>query len=268
MEKPGMGGRRKPAGAGLLSRPKILTAALLAGVCGFLFSPPLWAQEPRGELLVRTETAPEQPAAGGIWTLTFLVNHPRPGEVDIVPPPLPPALALESLRREARFVKNERWTLVEYRFTIRGSGRIRLAPFEIASPQGRARSAPLSLEVRAAGGLEDFHPRLVWENIPPRLALGEALEFSLRLVDGDPDRPPPAAAVLLPPVPRDCILEALEARPGDGDSGRLLRLRLIPLAAGEFSLPAAAVRSGDLTLERPPLRIPVVSPRTFQGGRP
>jgi hypothetical protein len=250
MEKPGMGGRRKPPGAGLLIRPPVLAAALLAGAWT------LGAQTPAGELRVLAETAPAEPLTGGLWTITFLVDHPRPGEVEVLPPPWPAALAFDSMRREARFVEQEPWTLVEYRFVIRGSGGIRLGPFEIASPRGRARIGPLSLEVRAA-------PRLVWENIPPRLAVGEALEFSLRLVDRG-SGPPPAAAPL-PPAPRDCILEALELRPGDREAGRVLRLRLIPLAAGEFVLPAAAASFGNPPLEIPPLRIRVFSSAPREG---
>jgi hypothetical protein len=239
-----------------------LAAALLAGAWA------LWAQNPPEELRVLVETAPEQPHTGGFWTVAFLVNHPRPGEVEVLPPPYPPALALDSIRREARSVEQERWTLVEYRFVIRGSGSLSLAPFEIVSPRGRARSGSLSLEIRDSGGRREFHPRLIWENIPSRLAVGEALEFSLRLMDWEPGRPLPAAASFFPPVPRDCILEALEPRPGDGEAGRLLRLRLIPLAAGEFSLPAGTVRAGNLLLELPPLGIPVFSSAASPEGRP
>jgi hypothetical protein len=243
MEKPGMDRRRKPAGAGLLAFFFLLAPAFSG------------AQNPPGELRVLAETAPERPVSGGFWTLTLLVDCPRPGEVEIRPPPFPPALSLDSVRREPRLLGNERWTAVEYRFILRGSGPLSLAPFEILSPRGRAFSAPLSLEIRAAGG--EIRPRLVWENIPPRLVVGETRELCLRIMDWDPQRPLPAPALFLPEVPRGVILEALAPRPGDGEAGRALRLRLIPLAGGRFELPGKTLRSGDLLLEIPPLSIPV-----------
>jgi hypothetical protein len=252
--------------------PAALLLLLIPGI-----PPLLGAQSPPEPRLV-VETFPENPVSGAAWTLTLLVDYPRPGELEVSPPPFPPALTPESSRREPRLVGTERWTALEYRFILQGSGTLTLPPFEITGPWGTVRSAPLSLNIQgaakaaeAAGAAKAAETRiqLVWEQIPPRISAGEALEFSLR-IPGWGSRPLPDPALLLPPVPPGCIMEALEPRPGDAEAGRVLRLRLIPLSGGEFSLPAKTVRSGNYLLELPPLRIPVAPPGASRKpeGRP
>jgi hypothetical protein len=244
-----------------------------------LLSPaPAWAQNPPGELQVLIETAPENPRSGDFWTITFLVNHPRPDEVEIRPPPFPAALVPDSVRMKARMRVNERWTEAEYRFMLRGSGRLELAPFEIITPRGRTVNSPLALHVEAPEGEGEFRVRLVWEHIPPRLQVGEPWDFSLKIprpdlrtdLRTDPRSSIPASSRFVPEVPRGFILETLNAEPGDDEAGRVLRLRVIPLSGGEFSLPPRTLHSGNLLLEIPPLRIPVFSPAASggPGGRP
>jgi hypothetical protein len=233
-------------------------AALLLFVAP-LFPPPfppvLGAQSPP-ELRLQVESFPENPVSGGSWTLILLVDHPRPQELEVRPPPFPPGLILEARRREPRLVGDERWTALEYRFTLQGSGRLDLGPFEITGPRSAARSAPLSLDIPAPAKTGERRFQLVWEYIPSRLAAGEAVEFSLGIPGWDTRRPMPAAALLLPPTPPGCILEALELRPGDAEAGRVLRLRLISLSGGRFTLPRRTVRVGDLLLDIPALEIP------------
>jgi hypothetical protein len=53
------------------------------------------------------------------------------------------------------------------------------------------------------------------------------------------------------------IMEAEEPIPGDREAGRVLRLRIIPLADSPFTLPGQSVRYGGVVLEIPPLSIPV-----------
>lgn len=270
MEKPGMDRRRKPSGSGLLMLSPRTLGILLPLLVLPVFSA-LWAQNSPGELRVLTETSPETPISGGFWTVTLLVDYPRPGELEVRPPLFPPGLIPDTIRREPRLRGNERWTVLEYRFLLRDSGRLDLGPFEISSPRGRTFSAPLSLDIEPARGEVRLWP--VWESVSPRLAVGESLEFCLTIPGWDPRTPLPAPALLMPPVPPGCILEALDPRPGDREAGRALRLRLIPLAAGEFALPARTVRSGGFLLELPPLWISVFSPRSsgvsrVREGRP
>ncbi|MDR1100540.1 MAG: hypothetical protein LBL28_08680, partial [Treponema sp.] len=257
MEKPGMDRRRKSCGAGLLgASPAFLPVFLLlmAHIFPLLLPVPLGAESsPEPWLFI--ETAPDNPRSGGFLVLTVLVDHPRPGEVEVRPPPFPAVLVPGLSRREPRLIGEKRWTVVEYHFSLRGSGRLTLAPFEVICPRGRGLSPPLVLDIEAAEGEAVFHPLPVWENIPPRLVLGESLEFNLRISGWDPRRPMPDPAVFAPEAPEGFILETLS--PGPGETGLALRLRLIPLAGVPFYLPARTIRSGDLLLEIPPLRIPV-----------
>jgi hypothetical protein len=264
MEKPGMDRRRKSSGARLLKpRPFLFPGGLLVLGLGFLC--PLPAQAPPPRILV--ESAPGRLRSGGTWTLTILVDHPRPGEVEVLPPPFPPALSPGLVRQEPRIIGTERWTAVEYHFGLRGSGRVILGPFEIISPQGRALSSPLELDIEAPEG-EPLLFRLAWENIPPRLSPGESAEFSLRLLEGDLGRLPPASGVLLPEAPEGFILERLRPEPGDREAGRALRLRLLALSGTPFRLPARSLRFGNLLLEIPPLLIPVSGSGAPPGGPP
>lgn len=260
MEKPDMDRRGKFFRARLL---------ILAGLFPLLPSAPAWAQNPPGELRVLIETAPENPRPGDFWTLTFLVNHPRPDEVEIRRPSLPAALSPDSVRVKTRMRENERWTEAEYRFIIRGSGRVELAPFEIITPRGRTANSPLVFHVETPEGEGEFRVRLVWENIPPRLQVGKTHAFSLKIPRPDPRIAVPASSRFVPEVPRGFILETLGAEPGDDEAGRVLRLRVIPLSGGDFSLPAKTLYAGNFLLEIPPLRIPVFSPAASgeKGGR-
>jgi hypothetical protein len=212
------------------------------------------------------ESAPGRLHSGGAWTLTILVDHPRPAEVEIRPPPFPPALAPGSIRREPRLVGTERWTAVEYRFTLRGSGRLTLEPFEIISPRGSVLSSPLYMDIEAPEGEPRF--RLVWENIPPLLRPGESAELYLKIPGREPGLPLVDSGPLLPEAPEGFILEALRPEPGDGEAGRALRLRLIALSEGQFSLPPRTVRSGGLLLEIPALRIPISGSEASPGPPP
>jgi hypothetical protein len=261
MEKPNMDRRGTAFGTGLL---------IIAWILPLLPAVPVWAQSPPGELRVLAETAPESPRSGDTWAITFLVNHPRPDEVEIRPPPFPALLSPDSVRVKTRLVENERWTEAEYRFILRESGRLELAPFEIVTPRGRTAYALPVLRIENPEGEGEFRVPLVWEHIPRRLRVGEALAFSLKILRPEPRHSVSPSALLIPEVPRGFILEAVKAEAGDREAGRVLRLRVIPLSAGELSLPAKTVRSGNLLLEIPPLRIPVV-PAPASGetaGRP
>jgi hypothetical protein len=222
----------------------------------FLFYPsPFLPGQPPPQVLV--ESAPGPFRSGGLWTLTFLVDHPRPAEVEVLPPPFPDALVPGLVRREPRLRGTERWTAVEYQFLLQGSGRLILAPFEIRSPQGMVLTPPLDLDIKAPEGEGEVRVRLAWMQSPPLLRPGKPAELSL----GIPDRgagPFPAFSVIpLPEAPEGFILEALKPEPGDREAGLILRLRLIALSAAPFRLPPRTVRSGNLLLEIPSLLIPV-----------
>jgi hypothetical protein len=122
---------------------RFILPLLLAPVFFPLF---LAAQTPPSGLRILMESDPPAPMAGSHWTLTLLIDYPSPGELDIRPPQFPDALFLEQSRRESRLVGAERWTAVEYRFMLREAGWLTIPAFEVITPLGRGRTAPLALD--------------------------------------------------------------------------------------------------------------------------
>jgi hypothetical protein len=219
----------------------------------------LWAQDfaaPR----ILVQSAPETPAAGSFWTLTILVDHPVPAEIEVRPPPFPAAFTRDRLLRETRLIQGDdaqyqRWTAVEYSFLLSVPGTFTLGPFEILGPMGSALTAPISITVTGASPEKS---KLAWEGVPPRLTVGQSAVFALKMILWPANRPLPPSALFLPVPPRGMILE--EVRQGDSRQAQdraVLYLHLIPLEAGLFYLPPRRLEYEGIVLEIPPLRIPV-----------
>jgi hypothetical protein len=243
----------------------------------------LGAQTPGGQdsgtsaaqpLRVLIRTSPETPLSGSLWTVALLVDHPIPSEVQVRLPPLPPSLNLERIRSEPRLVpgyngENERWTAVEYQFSLNSAGRIALGPFEIVLPGASTRTSPLTLTVR--GSSEPvFRPQLSWQN-PSTLRIGESAELLLTLSGWDPRRAIPDPQPFLPKTPPGAILDLVAQAAGSSsstaaaspaaDEGQvvILHLNIIPLEGNLFTLPQARVAFEGLNLNVPALRIPVMA---------
>jgi hypothetical protein len=190
------------------------------------------------------------------------------------------------MRSEPRLVpqgpdgENERWTAMEFQFSLRGSGRIALGPFEVTVPGGSALTPPLSISVRGAPE-PLFRPQLGWQH-PPTLRAGEPAELILTLSGWDPRRALPGPGLFLPKTPPGAILELVSDardRPSQAaEPAALLRLNVIPLGAqnGEgsasggnfFTLPQASIAFEGLSLTVPALRVPVLPAAAGSGGEP
>jgi hypothetical protein len=208
---------------------------------------------------VRGESSPALVAAGSFWTVSLLVDHPSPEDLEVRLPPLPRGLSLDQFRVEPRLVleppeaRNQgagrRWTALEYRFLAQNPGRIELGPFEVLIHGVSTLSPPFSATVRS---LSAQPPRIFWRDLPRRLTVGE--EAALVLCIEGWRRPDPAPEGLsLPPAPPMSILEVLEPQ-GEEE---LLSLRLIPLEGPLFSFPSFLYPLETLSLRVPALSIPV-----------
>ncbi|GHT68176.1 hypothetical protein FACS1894110_15130 [Spirochaetia bacterium] len=263
MEKPGMDRRRT------LHRPGLLID-LLIGLLILILGPFLSAQDFRSPRVL-VQSSPESPTAGSSWTITILVDHPLPSEVQVRLPPLPPELSLERMSSAPRLIRkpageaegvaaalgiDERWTAVEYQFSLGGADRVVFEPFEVTLPGGRILTAPIILTVRGVP-VTGFRPQPGWQNPPAVLRAGEAAELILTLSGWDPRRALPESRLFLPKTPPGAILDQAPITEGDREQGILLRINVIPLGEGFFVLPQTPVAFEEFTLNVPALRIPV-----------
>jgi hypothetical protein len=232
----------------------VVFAAVLALFPGRPVS--LRAQSGSGILGLGVEAEPVLGGAGSIWTMTILVDHPVPAEVRVQPPALPAPLRPERVRILPRTDDGIRRTVVEYDFLVLREASFTLGPFELSVPGKRGLTPPFT--VRAAGSGSpgpggDALPRLFWAVSPPdALRIGEPAEIALCYVY-PPGGSLPAEARSQsaaswsnrPAPPVNAILEVLPGTPlpgspaasGRGETGVLLRLRVIPLGGPALSLP-------------------------------
>jgi hypothetical protein len=237
----------------------------------------LCAQSGDGVLGVSIEAEPVLGEAGSIWTMTILVDHSVPAEVRLQPPALPASLRPERVRILPRTDGGVRRTVVEYDFLVLRKSPFTLGPFELNVPGKRGLTLPFA--VRAAGPTgsdrDPALPRLFWAASPSGvLRTGEPAEIALCYTYPpggslpDEARSQSAASWSYRPAPPvNAILEVLPGPPlpgppAEGETGVLLRLRIIPLGGTALSLPETR-----LVLAGSPLSVPGLELRIDPGGR-
>jgi len=243
---------RKPALAVLLA---LLAAGLLHAEDG-----------PR----VMLEVSEGTPAVGSTWVLTVLSDHHNPNQVSVLEPPFAAGLVLEQVLQGSRIVNlgswlageshaptHERWTATEYRFVLNAHGSFAFEPFTVTTPRGQARTQPFVLTVQNPQAAAMPTRETAWAEVPASLETGESFILALRSESADPERPAPRAGLFMPAVPPGHILESLPITPAQAAQGTVLRMRLIPLEAGEFALGRRQFSYGGAVFEIPDLRIPV-----------
>ena len=220
-------------------------------------------------------SAPDRPVAGSIWTLTLLIDHHDPAEVNVLSPHFTGDLFLEHVLKSPRFINPghnitspERWTAMEYRFVLNSPGTISFDAFTVITPHGQTMTAPFSLNVQGPPNMAEGparpsagppawpHYRLVWRT-PSELRTGENVVLTLRFSGGNYTGALPETGQFLPSVPPGHILEAIPLAPEEKSAGIALKLRLIPLEAAPFVLAGRQFSHNDAVFEIPALRIPV-----------
>ncbi|MCL2440741.1 MAG: hypothetical protein FWD14_03295 [Treponema sp.] len=99
-----------------------------------------------------------------------------------------------------------------------------------------------------------FKPLLFWER-PPAAAPGDRITLILRTNSQITRMPPPS--FFKPEVPRGVLLTSLPVSAQERESGILLKLTLIPLAAGSITFPARILFHENTNYEIPALNITV-----------
>jgi hypothetical protein len=217
------------------------------------------------------EAEPVLGKAGSIWTVTILVRHPDPAEVRVKAPALPSSLRLERARIQPRLSGGVRQTVVEYDFLVLREAGFTLGSFELTVPGKRGLTRPFTVSAIGPQTPDDTPlPRLFWAAPPDTLRIGEAAEIALRY------EYPPGASLSAetrsqsaaswsyhPALPVNAILEVLPgpplpgpvSDPGQGETGILLRLHVIPLEGRLLSLPETSLTLDDRLLAVPPLEL-------------
>ncbi|MDR1858681.1 MAG: hypothetical protein LBQ69_04355 [Treponema sp.] len=236
---------------------------------------------------ITVQGTPNRPVAGSAWTLTLLVAHSEPNEVEVLVPHFTDAIFLEQILKGPRLKNSatgqtyagypqqseeaafERWTAIEYRFTLISAGAVSFDAFTVVTPRWQESTAPFSLWVQQSPDIADTrHYRLAWEQLPPVLQTGESAVFSLRVSRWDSASALPEAQMFLPPVPQGCILEALPVADEERQKGIALRLRVIPLEATPFALGRRQISHNGSVFEIPALRIPVSAAKRVAPNAP
>jgi hypothetical protein len=212
--------------------------------------------------------------AGSTWTLTLLIDHGEPNEVDILAPHFDGAIFLEQVLKTPRLINPrttdveapmgtppeflERWTAMEYRFVLSTPGTVSFDAFTVITPQGQTLTAPFELNIqRPPNTTEVQNYRFVWEGAPSELKAGENAVLSLRYSGTHHASSLPKAGQFLPTVPPGYILEPLPLASSEVSAGIALKLRLIPLEANPFVLARRQFSHNGAIFEVPALRIPV-----------
>ncbi|MCL2230642.1 MAG: hypothetical protein FWC01_06060 [Treponema sp.] len=211
---------------------------------------PVFSQEE--ELSAISRINPRVLTAGEQFTLTITVNYPSAEYVRVITPPMPQTLTVDRYIVFSRIVNSENVTVIEFRFTASSPGRIALDFFTIVTPAGIIETNPYVFNIYSAES-NYFIPRLFWEGTPQTAVPGERTTLTLRSNDWNAQLPLPS--FFMPPVPQGVILSVAPLSPQERESGIVAKYTLIPLAAGQFRLPARILQYENTRFEIPALFI-------------
>jgi hypothetical protein len=213
--------------------------------------------------------SPEILTVGSPFTLTILIDYPYANEVSIVAPSFAGVLNLDRFIKYSRGRETRTQTVIEYTFIPLVSRRYVLDSFTIVTPLGTTATGQFVLNIRTEGGGQMIiTPSLAWEAdgsmsaIPRQITAGERLTFLLRATDFDSQSPPPE--FFMPEVPQGVILTLSRQTEQERTGGVLIKMTVIPLAPGEFILPARVLQHENVRFQIPALNIRVVGRGTTQ----
>jgi hypothetical protein len=234
-----------------MEKLKLYSALLL------FLSTGLYAQAPR----VLIQTAPNAPVEGSPLTLTLLVDHGNPDEVNVLAPLFSEDIILDYMLKGPRVHEgSEKWTAIEFRFSQISHGTVTFDPFTVITPKGQSKTAAFIIDVQepspnTAGGTTLF--RTIWENVPVALKVGENAIVVLRVNGWKNAFALPSSGLFLPPVPMGYIIESLPISEKEKPAGIALKLRIIPLQTGVLTMANRRLTIENAIYEVPVLRIPV-----------
>ena len=228
---------------------------------------------PEEPLAVLVTVSPERPSVDSALVVTLLVEYPDPTRAEVRAPTLPRGVTLERVRSEPRLVRggdrDERWTAIEFTFSVAEEGEFAFDPFRVEVPEKRGSTPPLTIRVSGPGGVSRPPvPRrsLAWERVPSTLRAGVAAEVLLVMAGG-----PAGEATISADAPEGALMESLALSEEDRARGVVARFRLTALQAPGFRLPAVVVAPAGESSLRAEAGWIAVTPGPAQearGGRP
>jgi len=192
------------------------------------------------------------------FTLTLFIEHPAPEAVNIIAPPFTGSLTLDRYIKSSRVTQAGPVTAAEFRIIANTTGRFSISSFTIITPLGIIETGGFVFDIHSPGSDRIIIPRLTWEGAPQSgvLTVGERVTIILRANDWNEQMP--AHGFFVPEVPRGVILSASAVSSEERADGIVMKLTLIPMAAGNFSLPARVLNYGNTRFEIPALRIRII----------
>ena len=190
------------------------------------------------------------------FTMTFIIDYPTPDDVLIIEPSFPVSLSIDRIAKFTRIYNAQVRTVIEYSFVANNFGLISLGLFTVHTPAGTTEAGPFFFQISAPEPQQRIMTaRLSWEGIPNQIAAGDRVTFTLRASEWSSPQPPPA--FFLPEAPQGVILSLQPVTAAERQSGIVMRLLLIPLAPGDFRLPARVLQFENTRFEIPALNIRV-----------
>ena len=233
------------------------------------------AQSAEDVLKLQTTGVPANPAAGTYWTYTILVDHPVTQEVIVRPPAFPQSMNLERVITSPRLIRKEgeeqpeRWTAIEFLFSLRSAGTFTLNSFQITAAHKRNTTDPLTLRITAAPNQgRRAAPVFRWERIPASLTSGTETELILALSNWDPSKPVPGH-LFRGRIPEKFIMEEMPfLNPG---TDQIIRypVKIIALETGALNFGPLRIQIEGENIEIPRLNIQVIrNPEKPHQGNP
>ncbi|MCL2765830.1 MAG: hypothetical protein FWD40_11225 [Treponema sp.] len=196
------------------------------------------------------------------FNITLLIDYPEPEEVTVTAPAISAPLSVDRIVTHPWTTGDRIQTIVEYRLISTGAGHITLDSFVVNTPENTMRTGQISLYFRSITGEQRIiSPPVSWEGIRSgvmvQMTAGERRIFTIRANGWNAPHPP--SAFFMPAVPQGVILSAQPVSAEEREGGVLAKLMLIPLAAGDYSIPARVLFHENFRFDIPSLRIRAAS---------
>jgi len=190
------------------------------------------------------------------FSIIIAVDYPASEHVNVTAPLFPRELTLDRIIQYPITSGGHTQTIVEYRIIANSPGRIFLGTFTVTTPAGRTPTNPFELVIQGENtGLQLV--RMTWSEASQQvLQVGERKTFMLRASGWTYQNPP--HTFFMAEIPKGVILSSSAPTAEERANGIAIKYTLIPLAAGEFILPARTLQHENIRFEIPPLNFRII----------